>query len=135
MYPLSFRKVPFAHTYIHVIEFVTQPPVSPGMPLVIPEGGGATLTCSHRSRPPFTVNWYRNRTVIRPDNSETMDECSCQVPGVDPTDITVTERELIFMNFARIFTGDYSCRAPNNFTAGSFNICRFDVVVAGEQLV
>lgn len=126
---------PFAHTCIHIIEFLIQSPVGPGMPLVIPEGGGATLTCSHRSRPPFTVKWYRDRTVIRSDISDTMEECSCQVPGIDPTDVTVTERELIFTNFTQMFAGEYSCRAPGNLTAGTFNICRFDVVVAGEQLV
>ena len=121
--------------YTHSIEFTIRPPVGPGMPLVIPEGGDVTLICRHISRPPFTVNWYRNNTVIRPDSSETINECSCLVPGVDPTDLTVTERELIFKNFAPMSAGEYSCRAPDNFTAGTFNICQFNILVPGEQLV
>ena len=91
-----------------------------------------TLTCRHRLREAFILSWYRDVTVIRPDPADTMDECSCQVPAVSPSDLTVTERELIFTDFDPMFVGEYSCRAPDNIAASTFNICRFDVLVAGE---
>ena len=118
---------------MHSIEFTIQPPVGPGMPLVIPKGGSATLTCSHTSRPPFALNWYHDVTVLRQGNADTTDECGCQVPAIDPFDESVTDLELTFTNFAQMFAGEYSCRAPDNMIgAGTFNICRFDVLVAGK---
>ena len=105
------------------------------MPLVIREGGGATLTCTHVSvlRPPFTLSWFRETTAIREGTADTLDECGCEVPRVDPG--SGSNREVIFMNFAQEFAGEYSCRAPRNSTAGTFDICRFDILAAGELVI
>ena len=119
------------HTSIKTTEFTIQPAVGPNMPLVIPEGGGTTLTCTHVSRPPFALAWYRETSAIRQDTAETLDECGCQVPLVEP--LSGNNREVIFMNFSREFAGEYSCRAP--ITSGIFDICRFNVSAVGELVI
>ena len=89
------------------------------------------LTCTHVLRPPFSLNWFRGDTSIRQDNADTLDECSCQVPTVDPG--SGNNRTVTFMNFAREFAGEYSCRAP--ISSGIFDICRFNILVAGELII
>ena len=103
------------------------------MPLVIPEGGGATLTCTHVLRPPFSLSWFRENTTIRQDTPDTLDECSCQVPRVEPG--SSSDREVIFMDFAREFAGEYSCRAPIDPSTSTFDVCRFNVLAAGELII
>ena len=120
-------------------EFIIEPPVGPGMPLIIPEGGSTTLTCRHVSpdrRPAFSINWFRETTVIRPsDEADTSGECSCEVQPIDPLDTSINERELNFINFDGMFTGEYSCRGPDNDTVTVVASCRFQVLLAGELLV
>ena len=91
------------------------------------------LTCTHASRPPFTLTWFRETTAIRQDNAETLNECGCQVPDVQPG--SSNNRTVTFMDFAREFAGEYSCRAPINATTSTFDICRFDILVAGELII
>ena len=117
--------------HIHTIEFDIQPPVGPDMPLVLPIGGNQILTCSHRSRP---VLWVRDVSIIREGTPDPLSDCSCQVPSIDSNPLAM-EKELIFMNFAASSSAEYSCRAPDVIGTGTFNICRFDVLVAGKQLV
>ena len=119
---------------LYTIEFDIQPPVGPGMPLVLPIGGSQTLTCRHRSptRPAIILQWVHDVTIIRERTPEPLDECSCQVPEPDPA---AAEKELIFINFAASSAGEYRCRAPDVIGSGLFNICRFDVLVAGKLFV
>ena len=127
------------YTSLCKTEFFIEPPVGPDMPLYIPEGGSATLTCRHISpnrRPAFQINWFRDTTVIRPsDEADTSGECSCEVQPIDPSDTTINERELNFINFAGMFAGEYSCRGPDNDTLSREASCRFQVLLAGELLV
>ena len=126
-------------TSICTTEFVIEPPVGPDMPLIMPEGGSRTLTCRHVSpirRPAFTLNWFRDATVIRPsDEADTRGDCSCDVEPIDPTDTTITERVLNFIDFAGTSAGEYSCRGPDNDTFTDEASCRFQVLLAGELLV
>ena len=110
------------------------------MPLYIPEGGNATLACRHVSpnrRPAFTIAWFHNSTVLRPsDETDTSGECSCEVQPIDPLDTMINERrELNFINFDGMFTGEYSCRGPDNDTASVEASCQFQVLLAGELFV
>ena len=120
--------------HIHTIEFDIQPPVGPDVPLVLPIGGNQTLTCSHRSRPAITLQWVRDVFIVREGTPDPLSDCSCQVPSIGSNPLA-TEKELIFMNFAASSAAEYSCRAPDVIGTGMFNICRFDVLVAGKQLV
>ena len=128
---LSFPFFLFTHPLICMTEFTIRPEVGPDMPLVIPEGGGAMLTCTHE-RPPFTLTWFRETTAIREGTADTLDECGCEVPRVDPG--SGNNRTVTFMEFAQEFAGEYSCRAPIVASTGTFDICRFRILLAGEQL-
>ena len=128
------------YTSICKTEFVIEPPVGPDMPLYIPEGGSAILTCRHISperRPAYTINWFRDNTVIRPsDEADTSGECSCEVQPIDPIDTPIDERrELNFIDFAGMFAGEYSCRGPDNDTFPIEASCRFQVLLAGELFI
>ena len=104
------------------------------MPLVLPIGGSQTVTCSHRSRPAITLQWVRDVTIIREGTRDPLSECSCRVPSIDSNPLAM-EKKLIFTNFAASSAEQYSCRAPDVIGTGRFNICLFDVFVAGKQLV
>ena len=126
----SLSPVPLS---LHTIEFDIQPPLGPDMPLILLQGADRTISCSHRTIPAFAVNWYRDTTALREDIAGGNADCSCNVPSVDPQDQSITVKELIFTDFAASSAGGYDCRVP--MVLEMFNICRFDVMVAGKKLV
>ena len=96
------------------------------MPLIIPEGGSQSLTCSHKVQPIHLVDWYHTADILRPTVDNTA-RCSCQA-------VSALDYEgLNFTNFAQSSTNRYSCRALIGAGQPS-NSCQFDVLVAGEHI-
>ena len=99
------------------------------MPLIIREGGEQLLTCRHSIIGPHVTDWYREASAIRDNVPEGRDGCSCEVNRPADSDPV----ELMFTDFGPGSGGEYSCRVPDPFgSAGVFNVCTFDVLVAGK---
>ena len=100
------------------------------MPLIIPEGGDQVLTCRHSVIGAHVTDWYREGSAIRDNVPEGRDGCSCEVNRPNTMDYV----ELTFTDFGPGSGGEYSCRVPHPFgSAGTFNVCRFDVLVASKS--
>ena len=102
------------------------PQVGPGMPLIIRVGGNQILSCRHNLIGLHATQWYREASAMRSDMPEGADGCSCESTS-SSSFIT-----LAFTDFAAMSAGGYSCRVPDPFNFPAQNICRFDVVVAGD---
>ena len=78
------------------------------------------------------ADWYRDTTIIQSDIDGGLVDCSCLRPAAPITQAYV---ELEFTNFDGAASADeYSCRVATRIS-GVFNICRFDVKVAGKYII
>lgn len=96
------------------------------MPLIIPLGGSRTITCEHDNAGAQYTKWYRGASLIT-EGIPGANGCSCEVPQFENS--TTDAAKLIFSNFSESSMGEYSCRVQQG---AFFNICRFDVIIAGE---